>query len=317
MASRTTAAPDPARRLAALGDLDLTSLSPTIARVERLARMHCGLESAVVFADADGVWRMDAPEDWDHAADPSITFAGVALTQPDLLWVEDARADARFNAHPYVTGPRGLRFYAGAPIQLADRRIGVMAVAGTEPRAFDADLAVFIQDLADIVANECAQHRTLRDLAEMKDQAAAALDDAKRSERRLQLALDIGELRAWEMDFSREELIEAGAQRALNTTYEEFSANVWRDIHPEDLPACKAAWKAHLEGGPIFRQTHRSLLENGDAAWTFTACEAVRDDRGQIVRVLGVMRDIDKQKRAEIELVKSKEEAEAANRAKS
>ncbi|HQP21651.1 MAG TPA: histidine kinase dimerization/phospho-acceptor domain-containing protein, partial [Phenylobacterium sp.] len=214
-------------------------------------------------------------------------------------------------------GPRGLRFYAGAPIQLADRRIGVMAVAGTEPRAFDADLAVFIQDLADIVANECAQHRTLRDLAEMKDQAAAALDDAKRSERRLQLALDIGELRAWEMDFSREELIEAGAQRALNTTYEEFSANVWRDIHPEDLPACKAAWKAHLEGGPIFRQTHRSLLENGDAAWTFTACEAVRDDRGQIVRVLGVMRDIDKQKRAEIELVKAKEEAEAANRAKS
>ena len=100
MASRTTATLDPAKRLAALGDMDLTSLAPTIDRVERLARMHCGLEAAVVFADADGVWRMNAPEDWDHSANPSTTFAGAALAESGLLWIENALADARFCDHP-------------------------------------------------------------------------------------------------------------------------------------------------------------------------------------------------------------------------
>jgi PAS domain S-box-containing protein len=145
-----------------------------------------------------------------------------------------------------------------------------------------------------------------------------ALEETKRSEERLKLALEIGELRMWEMDYKRRVLSAAGSDTRTGTaTYDELDADIWRAVHPKDRPAAMDAWKRHVKEGAPYRQVYRQMQIDGPHVWVDTAVEAIKDERGRVVRTVGVIRNIDKQKRGEMELVKAKEAAEAANKAKS
>ena len=149
-----------------------------------------------------------------------------------------------------------------------------------------------------------------------------ALEDAKRSEERLKLALEIGGLRMWEMDWKRRQLNAAGFEDpngsgAVAQTYDEMNTDIWASTHPEDRADAKQAWDDYMAGGEAFRRIYRIVQPDGTYHWHSSACEAIRDSRGRVVRVLGVLRDIDREKCGEMELVKAKEEAETANRAKS
>ena len=434
MAEKDAASRAEAERLAAIGALDLGELGPMFDRIGRLVRAYSKLDGAVVLVGAGRTWRAGAGgTGWGHDVPTGVSFAAAAIEADEVLWVEDAKADPRFVDHPHVKGPEGYRFFAGAPVRLADGcRIGVVCVVDTHPRAHDPALADYLADLAAIVANECGQHRTQRDLVKVTGEAAQAskmlasfveaapvamcmtdremrviqtsprwsqerqqpeiighnlydaypdtarwaavyehclagesvqhdrvainlpdksqrwvrveitpwrdtagdvggllimsvdvtrtveaMEEAQRSEERLQLAMRIGDLHMWEMDFKRRELTSAGVETTSILTYEEMNADIWAGIHPADRDAAKRAWEEYLAGGETFRQTYRIVPKGGTSQWYDSACEAVRDENGRILRVIGVMRNIDTQKRAELELTKAKDEAEAANKAKS
>jgi signal transduction histidine kinase/ActR/RegA family two-component response regulator len=78
-----------------------------------------------------------------------------------------------------------------------------------------------------------------------------------------------------------------------------------------------ALWEKHVEDGTPFRTEFRLLQMNGPHRWAQSATTVIRDEGGEVVRVMGVIRDIDVQKRGAIALEKAKDAAEAANRAKS
>jgi signal transduction histidine kinase/ActR/RegA family two-component response regulator len=59
------------------------------------------------------------------------------------------------------------------------------------------------------------------------------------------------------------------------------------------------------------------MERDGPHYWVESAIEAIKDDRGRIVRIVGVMRNIDHEKRSELTLAKARDDAESANRAKS
>ena len=145
-----------------------------------------------------------------------------------------------------------------------------------------------------------------------------ALEDAQRSEQRLKLAIEIGELRMWEMDYQRKELSGAGTQiEGSKSTFDELNEDIWFGVHPADRPAAQDAWLDHIRNGTPFRQVYRMLQLNGPHQWTYSASEALRDEQGQVVRVVGVLRNIDNERRAAATLTKAKEVAEAASRSKS
>ena len=438
MAKKDGASHAEAERLAAVGGLDLAELKPTLARIARLAKAYARLPNCdVVLLQGDQTWHASQPDTWRSAVPNEESFAAAAIGTEGVLWVNDARRDARFKTHRGVTGA-GIRFCAGAPIRLSDGRgVGAILVTDTEPRAFDPDLADYLTDLAALASDEWKRHHARQDLAKAAGEVAAArnmissfvqaapvalcmvdkemrviqasprwraerqsedvngqclyeaypdtqrwapvynrclkgtpvqhdrvpvklpdgrqrwarveinpwreadgeiggllimsvdvtrtadaLEEAKRSEERLKLALEIGELRMWEMDWKRRELTGAGYQSPQagekgSSTYEEMNADIWRAIHPADRDEAKRAWDEYIEGGAPFRQVYRMPQKDGPHEWHYSACEAIRDERGRIVRVLGVLRNIDKEKRGELELVKAKEEAETANKAKS
>ena len=84
-----------------------------------------------------------------------ISFCGHAILQPDVLVIEDARLDPRFADNPLVTGPPHIRFYAGAPLELApDVRVGTLCLISPEPRVFDATDRAILATLRDVVVEE-------------------------------------------------------------------------------------------------------------------------------------------------------------------
>jgi PAS domain S-box-containing protein len=149
------------------------------------------------------------------------------------------------------------------------------------------------------------------------------LRNAEASEQRLKLAMEIGETAMWEMDLRRETMTSAGVNPVpstagpLNFLALTDEGGVWRMVHPHDRPALIDAWERHCETGEPFRGVVRVMQLDGPHVWMQLAAEALRDESGEIVRIVNVLRNVDQVKRAEINLQRARDAAEAANRAKS
>src|SRR6202165_4517716 len=69
-------------------------------------------------------------------------FCNYTILGSDVFIVEDTLRDERFASNPLVTGPPGIRFYAGVPVTIKPGyRIGALCVSDVRPRRFsDADI---------------------------------------------------------------------------------------------------------------------------------------------------------------------------------
>ncbi|HLY63712.1 MAG TPA: response regulator [Terriglobia bacterium] len=86
-------------------------------------------------------------------------------------------------------------------------------------------------------------------------------------------------------------------------------------IHPDDQERVLAKL---TDGSPgEFDEDYRIVQPDGSIRWIHAQAFAIRDERGKVYRVCGIAMDMTVRKRAEEELCKAKEAAEAANRAKS
>src|SRR5262249_4937760 len=71
-------------------------------------------------------------------------------------------------------------------------------------------------------------------------------------------------------------------------------------IHPDEREAVIAELEAHLEGQiEHFENEHRVLHGNGEYRWVLIRGQAVRNEKGEAIRIAGSMSDVTKRKRAE------------------
>jgi diguanylate cyclase (GGDEF)-like protein len=82
-----------------------------------------------------------------------IAFCSYAIMAPDeLLVVEDLRRDPRFVDNPLVSGPVGLRFYAGCPLlDETGLPLGTLAILDTKPRTLGPEDRSILRDLSQSV----------------------------------------------------------------------------------------------------------------------------------------------------------------------
>ncbi len=102
-----------------------------------------------------------------------LAFCAHAILAPsDVLVVEDATLDPRFEHSALVLGPPYIRFYAGAPIiSDAGLPMGTVCVIDTRPRSLSEPQRLALQALA----RQTASLMQLRMLNEQHEQRAAAL----------------------------------------------------------------------------------------------------------------------------------------------
>lgn len=96
----------------------------------------------------------------------SQAFCDHAIRRREVMVVEDAQLDPRFQDNPLVTGEPGIRFYAGAPLITHDgQALGTVCVIDLVPRSFDAADQETLTDLAAIVMDELELRLANRELA--------------------------------------------------------------------------------------------------------------------------------------------------------
>lgn len=149
---------DEPARLAALERLHVLDTPPE-ERFDRYTRDACKLLdvpfAVVSLIDQNRQWfkSRHGLEIAETPRDQSVCTH--TILDEHVLQVPDLTKDDRFADNPIVTGPLGLRFYAGVPLVLRDgSRVGTLCVGDQRPRLLDDGQVAQLQDLANAVRDE-------------------------------------------------------------------------------------------------------------------------------------------------------------------
>lgn len=284
----------------------LEAVRATAERVVRLAHaIYGGLGADVVWREGRRHSRTRPFKGDTNRRLPSRHV--IATAKP--LWITDFATDEESLALDLVPGSPEVTAFLGSPILCEGRVLGALVAIDAAPRPRDEKVMRHFEALASLLGDDYAR-------VKMAYELQAALEDSARSERRLRAAMRIARIRVWELDHRRREAVSEQRSREV-IDYDLAMANLWAPVHPDDLPGAIAAWDQHLAGGPPLHVVHRHLRQDGGMHWVESVAEAVCDSSGEVVGAVGAVRNIDQEKRNELELIEARRAAESANEAKS
>ncbi|MBL8398942.1 MAG: response regulator [Candidatus Accumulibacter sp.] len=256
-----------------------------------------------------------------------------------------------------VLRSEGFGLSMAIPLTVGVHRVGVMLLLGFPEDTKLASTIKLINTLSSVLAlvlrngllyeqqEQVIKERTA-ELSQANEQLRAELAERARletelrqSEERLKLATESGRLAVWDWDVRANTMVWDDRMLDLyGITQDTFSKDVstWKNsLHPDDLERALGECEAALRGDRDFNTEFRVLRPDGAIKWIKANALVVRDAAGNALRMTGLNQDITASKRTEaelrtyrvhleelvtartVELMTAKEEAEAANRAKS
>ena len=164
--------PDEPARLRRLRELMLldTPAEPVFDSIAQLASALCGAPIALLsLVDAERQWfKANVGLPGVEQTPREVAFCAHAILGDGLFEIPDALGDPRFVDNPLVTGPPDIRFYAGAPLRMADgARVGTLCVLDRQARHLTDGQREQLEALARIAvqALEMRQQLTERSLS--------------------------------------------------------------------------------------------------------------------------------------------------------
>lgn len=152
------------QRLAALHRYEIldTPPEPAFDDLARLAAIVCDVPVAMVsFVGADRQWAKALVGPGSTHLPRGLSFCTHAIVAPQqVLEVPDATRDQRFVHSTQVSGPNGIRFYAGAPLVTpSGQAIGTLAVQDQRPRQLEEHQRQALAILARQVIDQLERRR--------------------------------------------------------------------------------------------------------------------------------------------------------------
>ncbi len=310
------ASPEQAR-LRALRAYEVLDTPPeaTFDELTALAARLLGAPVALLtLVDADRQWFKSRVGLALEETPRDIAFCDMAIRGTGLLVVPDAMQDARFADNPLVTGPTGIRFYAGAPLVTPEgHAIGTLCVIDRRPRQVDA---ADLEALAVLARQAMAQlslrrrHRalsaTLRRLRADRAQLQAVRRGLEQSQARLGRILKLTNDGWWDWDLLNGERSCSERSWAIlgHATPPVACRDLdWRTlVHPDDRLALLRAFavavrRGHDQCAVDVRLRHR------EGHWVPVLCRGAleRDAGGRVVRLSGAHTDLRELQRTERE----------------
>ena len=276
----------------ALHDLHVldTEIDPRFERIVRLAaRLFSTPRAAIVLIDEHRAWLKAAVgmDRGDWPREGALSDAALRLGEP--IFAGDVRRD------PRLRGSNGklvdtIRFYAAAPLVCPDGQIvGVLCVADTKPHADpNAAKREVLIDLAALVMDELARDA----------EVAAAREQSRFDQERVDLALNAAGMAAYEWSMSTAPFIISESMRAMvGLGGAPGQMTDWPTIqsimHPEDRERAVQEMRVGLaEQGRYSVEMRLVRPEDGRVIWIFSAGAQVSQADGAPGKVIGVIQDI-------------------------
>ncbi len=306
---------DELRRLEALHELELLdrSAEERFDRITRLAKRTLRAPIATIsLVDADREWFVSCDGLDERESPRALSFCGHAILHDETLIVPDATRDERFADNPAVVGGPRIRFYAGHPLKAPDgSRIGALSVRDTKPRQMSEAEVDLLRDLAAMVEDEVRLSQVARLERQVLESVEARRKTQEHYDRFFSLSSDLLCVANFDGYFTA---LNEVWEETLGYTREELMAEPFVSfVHPDDRDSTVEAASRIAEGAVITSFDNRYRTKSGEYRWLYWSAVPAESDH----LIYAVARDITERKTAEAALKAAKEEAEAANRAKS
>jgi diguanylate cyclase (GGDEF)-like protein/PAS domain S-box-containing protein len=124
----------------------------------------------------------------------------------------------------------------------------------------------------------------------------------RQTEERLAMAIDAAKIGFFDWDCVRNEQVWFGNVRQLLGLEPSAAANfeaLASAVHPEDREALRQNIAGIVMDNPEFALEHRAIWSDGTVHWIWARGQGLFDPDGRLVRVVGIVMDIDQRKQAE------------------
>ncbi len=300
---------DEVERLAALEHYAIIDTEPEepFDRITRILSTLLEVPVAfVTFVERERIWFKSTFGTDVNQCERKGAFCAKTIEQNEPLIVPDASLDPRFDSNPFVVGPSGVRFHAGAPLRARGGfNLGTLCVFDVRPRDLSAQQLQLLEDLAALVVDEL----------ELRRATQAALSEGEKRFRDFASATSDW---FWEMDetlrfsyFSERmtEVVGISKSQVLGKRREETGIEEFVD--PE-------VYKKHLEDlaahRPFRNFVHARPRPDGGRAWFSISGVPYFDDAGAFRGYRGTGTDITKRVKAEESLRRADEQMRQAQR---
>ena len=190
--------PNEEERLIALRNLEILDTAPEasfdriVAAAARIFRMPVALISLM---DRDRQWFKASVGSPICETSRDVSFCAHAMLKPhEVMVVPDATQDPRFAENPAVTGPPGVRFYAGMPLSTPEGfALGSLCVIDVVPRAFSLDERATLADLGATVTEMLGLRQAIREVKAQEATRKLAEAALRQSETRFREAKEEAE----------------------------------------------------------------------------------------------------------------------------
>ena len=167
--------------------------------------------------------------------------------------------------------------------------------------------SIFVSVLNESVRRSRARSdERLKELTLETERRKSAEDVIRRSEERLKLALDAGQIGVWDWDIVQDRIEWSDLVHDIHGlergTFPGGLENFARLLHPEDRDRIVKSVQAAIEEGAMYDVEFRVIHPNGETHWVATTARVLRNEKGEPIRMLGATTDITARKHGEEEL---------------
>ncbi len=279
---------------------------PELNRIARLAARLLGSASAQVslLTDVQTVaGGTGLPAEMIGSQTPlAESLCTVTATCGEPLIVPDARADDRVvDLPPVLSGAVGS--YLGVPlVNDENRTVGALCVFDPDPHDWSAADVTLLEQLAYSAAAEL--------------ELAALSGEIENSRVRWELAITAAGIGGFDWDVVRGHF--GGDERMLAMlgftadSFDETLDALRSRIHPDDLPGVDRAIRDAIERVGVFDAEFRVLLPSGTVGWVQARGQAIAEEAGRTLRLIGAAFDTTARREAETGVVRVLESMSSA-----